>query len=445
MPYYAVHKGKFGPKIYNNWGDCKKSVDNFVGAIYKKFENIVEATKFMEEGFGTNGTFKPKFIQKKEDYESNNQDEISKVLNAEDAYKNMIIYTDGSCIRDNDAKKVYCGYGIVIPDLNIKLAEPLNDSKLTNNRAEMRAILHAIELVSEEQKAVKRLCIFTDSQYCKYIFQGTGERYEKDGFMKSGEEVPNKDMIITALSYIRKYNIVILKVRAHTDGTDVHSTYNDFADKLANEGAMKMKMGSKYKSNNNMIQNMIIKPSNEVKHPFEKKETVKASTPEVEIINDVKNSHRYNDKSDWREKEKEQFKNKTKLNEIFNLFTDEDNPQVENKVEEKKKVTKGKSNILSVFTDEEEPIVKKESIKKEAVKSNIFNLFTDEEESVKEVTNKVGEKKKVIKKESNIFNVFTDEDNTSKPTKKEEKREVTVKIINNKVKKFTETKLSDFM
>ena len=415
MPYYAVHKGKFGPKIYNNWSDCKKAVDNFVGAIYKKFENIVEATKFMEEGFGNN---KPKFIQKKEDYESNNQDEISKVLNAEDAYKNMIIYTDGSCIRDGETKKVYCGYGIVIPDLNIKLAEPLNDSKLTNNRAEMRAILHAIELVSEEQKAVKRLCIFTDSQYCKYIFQGTGERYEKDGFMKSGEEVPNKDMIITALSYMRKYNIVILKVRAHTDGTDVHSTYNDFADKLANEGAMKMKMGNKYKANNNIIQNMIVK---EVKHPFEKKEVVKASTPEVEFITDVKNAHRYNDKSDWREKEKEQFKNKTKLNEIFNVFTDEDQQEavndvkeVTNKVGEKKKV-----------------------IKKESVKSNIFNVFTDEDNE------------HIIKKEavkSNIFNVFTDEEtNIPKPIKKEEKREVTVKIINNKVKKFTETKLSDFM
>ncbi len=443
MPYYAVHKGKFGPKIYNNWGDCKKSIDGFVGAIYKKFENIVDAIKFMEEGFGNN---KPKFIQKKEDYESNNQDEISKVLNAEDAYKNMIIYTDGSCIRDGEAKKVYCGYGIIIPDLNIKLSEPLNDSKLTNNRAEMRAILHAVELVSEEQKGVKRLCIFTDSQYCKYIFQGTGERYEKDGFMKSGEEVPNKDMIITALSYMRKYNIVILKVRAHTDGTDVHSTYNDFADKLANEGAMKMKMGKNYKPNNNLIQNMILKPSNEVKHPFEKKELVKASTPEVEFITDVKNAHRYNDKSDWREKEKEQFKNKTKLNEIFSVFTDEEEPindvkEITNEVKEKKKVIKKegvKSNIFNVFTDDDsEPNVKKDS-----VKSNIFNVFTDEDNE--HVVKKESVKKEAVK--SNIFNVFTDEEtNIPKPIKKEEKREVTVKIINNKVKKFTETKLSDFM
>ncbi len=54
-------------------------------------------------------------------------------------------------------------------------------------------------------------------------------------------------------------------------------------------------------------------------------------------------------------------------------------------------------------------------------------------------------KKEEIK--NNIFNVFTDEVVKEKPkvVKKEEKREVTVKIINNKVKKFSETKLSDFL
>ncbi len=430
MSYYAVHKGKFGAKIYNNWTDCKKSVDGFVGAIYKKFDNIVDATKFMEEGFGNN---KPKFIQKKENYESNNQDEIDKVLNDENAHKNIIIYTDGSCIRDNEAKKVYCGYGIIIPDLNIRLSEPLNDTKLTNNRAEMRAILHAIELVSEETKAIKRLCIFTDSQYCKYIFQGTGARYEKDGFMKDGTEVPNKDMIITALSYIRKYNIAILKVRAHTEKTDVHSTYNDAADKLANEGAMKMKMGKNYKANNNMIQNIINKQEeNKVVHPFEKREITKASTPVVEFV-DPNNRHRYNNKSDWREKEKEQFKNKTKLNEIFSVFTDED------VVEEKPKKEIKKKEFFNPFTDDDN-IIDEKPKKKEEIKNNIFNVFTDED-----IVEEKPTKKEEIK--NNIFNVFTDEVIKDKPktVKKEEKREVTVKIINNKVKKFSETKLSDFL
>jgi ribonuclease HI len=256
----------------------------------------------------------------------------------------------------------------------------LIDDKLTNNRAEMRAILHSIELVRDELKETRRLCIFTDSQYCKYIFQGTGERYEKSNFIIEGNEVPNKDMIIKALEYIRKYNIVILKVRAHTEKTDIHSTYNDFADKLANEGAMKMKMGKKYKSNS-IIENMKVYHDSII-HPFEKNEIKKSSTPQIEIINkkaetetniikeddnSLSSLSRYNNNKNWREKEKEEFKNKTKLNQIFNVFTDEDDVEEENN----KKVTK--NNML------------------------------------------------------------------------EEKRDVTVKIVNNKVIKFKETKLSDFL
>jgi ribonuclease HI len=369
MPYYAVHKGKFGPYIYDNWPECYNSIDGFVGAIYKKFETMGEATTFMENGFGNN---KPRFIQKREDYETNNQDEIYKVLNAEDSYKNLIIYTDGSCIRED---KVYCGYGIVIPELNIKLAEQLIDNKLTNNRAEMRAILHAIELVSDEMKSRRRLCIFTDSQYCKYIFQGTGERYEKSGFMKSGEEVPNKDMIIKALEYMRKYDIVILKVRAHTNSTDIHSTYNDFADKLANEGAMKMKMKKDYKPNS-IIENMKIYHDSII-HPFEKNDIKKSSTPQVEIINKNKNnnnkqseiinnssnsisnsisnsnfetdcSYRYNDKSDWREKEREQFKNKIKMNQLFNMNDDEDDDDDNELLNKSKSSSSSSSNVREV-------------------------------------------------------------------------------------------------
>jgi hypothetical protein len=262
------------------------------------------------------------------------------------------------------------------------------------------------------------------------------EKNKKDGFMKDGVEVPNKDMIITALSYIRKYNIAILKVRAHTEKTDVHSTYNDAADKLANEGAMKMKLGNKYNSKSgnpsNNIFSIIQQEENKVIHPFEKREIIKATTPEVEFVKntntyiDPNNSHRYNDKSDWREKEKEQFKNKTKLNEIFSVFTDEDNNnEIVNKTKEKKKEIK-KKEFFNPFTDED--IVEEKPKKKE-----IFNPFTDDVLEEKPI-------KKEIK--NNIFNVFTDDVVKEKPkvVKKEEKRHVTVKIINNKVQKFTETK-----
>jgi ribonuclease HI len=412
MPYYAVHKGRNGPAIYNSWPDCQKSIKDFHGAIFKKFDSIVDAEKFKAEGFGSVGG-KPKFIQKREDYETKNKDEIETVFTDENAHKNLIIYTDGSCIRDNgsDVKKVYCGYGIVIPELNIKIAEDLKDKKLTNNRAEMRAILHSIELLSEEVKAVRRLCIFTDSQYCKYIFQGTGERYEKANFIKEGEEVPNKDMIITALSYLRKYNIVILKVRAHTEENDIHSKYNDIADKLANEGAMKMKMGKSYKGNK-VLENLEVYHDS-ILHPFEKREVKRAFTPQIEYVENgieedeiesahilqFDNSYRYNDKRDWREEEKKKFIGKTKLNEIFETQMD-----YKDNTKSAKSAKDENENIFSV------KIIKNKTIK---FKNTSIGDFLSTQNVDKEEISKKEEKKKSSKKVKSsmqdIFHMFTDE------------------------------------
>ena len=365
MPYYAVHKGRGGPNIYSAWPECKKAVDGLVGAVYKKFEAMDEAQRFMKQGFEAFGGAKPKGLVRHEKYETDNKDEIDAVLNAPDAHRNIIAYTDGSCIRQDG--RVYCGYGVVIPDLNIKLAAPLQDTKLTNNRAEMRAILHAIELVtdklglsgttadspkgSSEMKATRRICIFTDSQYCKYIFQGTGERYERDGFMKAGEEVPNKDMIKTALSYIRAFEIVILKVRAHTGAADTHSSYNEMADQLANKGAY-MKSGDGIKSGKpaTLIQSLMagdgemeIKP---LPLPFPKKSSslATASTAAGGGV-DFDNSYRYNDKSDWREEEKKKFANKTKLTEVMYAFTDEDGPDEEATTMKKPSAPPKKSSV----------------------------------------------------------------------------------------------------
>jgi hypothetical protein len=71
-----------------------------------------------------------------------------------------------------------------------------------------------------------------------YIFNGTGERYEKNDFKNEGKDVPNIDLIKNILELKRKYNIVLLKIRAHTDKKDEHSKGNEIADKLANEGAL---------------------------------------------------------------------------------------------------------------------------------------------------------------------------------------------------------------
>lgn len=237
--YYAVHKGKH-PGIYLTWNECKAQVNNFENAMFKKFSNKKEAEVFLKEGFGVGK--KPKIIVRRENDDKKNNEKISN--ETEDLLNTIFIYTDGSCIKlKNNIFKA--GYGIYIPDKNIKVGKPLLNQKITNNRAELTAIIESIIYLDPED-LTKKICIFTDSQYSIYIFNGTGERYENNGFKNNGKDVPNIDLIKRVLEIKRAYNIVLLKVRSHTDKKDKHSIGNDIADKLANEGA-------EYQEKNNSI------------------------------------------------------------------------------------------------------------------------------------------------------------------------------------------------
>ena len=233
MNYYSVHKGH-KPGIYSTWPECEKQIKNFVGAQFKKFSVKAEAQDFLENGFGAN---KPAFMKKKESSDKKNNDKIEKECIEDEADK-IYIYTDGSFMKGHKTVPDIAGYGIHIPAKNISLGLPLLNQKITNNRAELTAIIDSFKYL-DENDLQKKICIFTDSQYCIYIMTGTGERYEKSGFKQNGKSVPNIDLIKKALEIIRKYNIVMLKVRAHTNLKDDHSINNDIVDKLAEQGAKK--------------------------------------------------------------------------------------------------------------------------------------------------------------------------------------------------------------
>lgn len=228
--FYVVHKGKV-PGIYSSWDICKKHVTNFEGAIFKKFTNEDDAKTFLINGFGDK---KPRIVTRRENDDKKNNSKIEDEI--ESINDKILIYTDGSCIKfKNNISKA--GYGIYIPEKNIKVGAPLLNQKLTNNRAELTAIIESFKYL-DESDYTKKICIFTDSQYSMYILNGTGERYEKNGFKNEGKDVPNIDLIKIILELKRKYNIVLLKIRAHTDKKDEHSRGNEIADKLANEGAL---------------------------------------------------------------------------------------------------------------------------------------------------------------------------------------------------------------
>lgn len=235
MKFYAVNKG-IKPGIYLTWDECKKQVDGFKGPIYKKFDNKNDAEIFLKNGFNQKSLDKySKKINMTKKTDEKNEKILDDLLQNQD--NKIFVYTDGSCITfKNSIMKA--GYGIYIPTHNIKVSEPLVNQKQTNNRAELTAVLECVNHLGESDLK-KEIIVITDSKYSMYIFDGTGERYEKDNYMKEGKQVLNKDLVIKALKIKRKYNIKLVKIRAHTNKNDIHTVNNDIVDKLAKSGVYK--------------------------------------------------------------------------------------------------------------------------------------------------------------------------------------------------------------
>ncbi len=216
MPFYAVARGNI-VGIFDTWIECQISIKGFSGARYKKFNTKEDAELFISDNR------MPDNIIPKIDFKEEKTDT-----------KYTIIYTDGSCIRKNGQS--YAGYGIYIPDDNIRKSYILYGKK-TNNRGELSAIIDAIEMFNEDSD--NGLHIYTDSDYSIKIFGETGEKYRAKNYKKSGDkEFPNTDLVKKALYLREKYIIKFTHVNSHTGNQDTHSIGNDIADSLAVKGAV---------------------------------------------------------------------------------------------------------------------------------------------------------------------------------------------------------------
>ena len=82
----------------------------------------------------------------------------------------LVIYTDGSCLQNgqSEQKTARAGYGIHFPQLSRDwdIANQLSTTeKHTNQRAELLAVIRALQLVRARSLGRKRVSIFTDSMY----------------------------------------------------------------------------------------------------------------------------------------------------------------------------------------------------------------------------------------------------------------------------------------
>ena len=114
--YYAVKKGH-RPDVYVSWEDCKKQIDGFSGAVYKKFEKKEDADSFINKNNPTK--FKQQtldmFLDIKPTEITIESEVESKLKIKSQSLPSVYIFCDGSAIHQN-YKSIRCGFGVYIID-----------------------------------------------------------------------------------------------------------------------------------------------------------------------------------------------------------------------------------------------------------------------------------------------------------------------------------------
>jgi len=226
--FYAIAIGeKRG--VFTSWNDCKPFIENYKGAVYKKFSTIEEANNFIEE------------------------------------YSNRLyVYTDGACIN-NGSKNARAGIGIYFSKDNpMNISKELKGDNLTNNIAELIAVIEAIKLIQD--KKIKDKIIVTDSEYVIKCATTYGKKLEdREWKQKKDKPIPNLELVKELYELTNEFNIKYKHIQAHTDNKDRHSIGNYYADLFANKSI-----------NNDLPKEVKTKPKIYLKVTYQQKDEAKA-------------------------------------------------------------------------------------------------------------------------------------------------------------------------
>eukprot|EP01069_Polyplicarium_translucidae_P007377 Polyplicarium_translucidae@DN3100_c0_g1_i1.p1 len=151
------------------------------------------------------------------------------------------VHTDGSC-RSNGKGSAAAGWGAFFGDADPRnvsgvLPGPLTQENQTNSRAELYAILRALEAVQDDERPVE---IGTDSTYSMKCFTQWHRSWQSNGWKTaSGQPVKNQDIIRNVQALIDERGgieggrVSFVKVKGHGG---VYG--NEMADKLATEASL---------------------------------------------------------------------------------------------------------------------------------------------------------------------------------------------------------------
>lgn len=158
---------------------------------------------------------------------------------------NKIFFTDGACSGNPGPG----GFGVIslnkvhrqtleeyIPSYSVEYMYSEQCDNTTNNREEMKAILHVFALADKDRE--NNYIIYSDSAYCVNMINDWIFNWSKNNWKNSKKQtVENLDLIQSLYKYLNTefFNCQVLKVRGH-DG----QLENECADALATNNSNKL-------------------------------------------------------------------------------------------------------------------------------------------------------------------------------------------------------------
>jgi len=228
--FYAIRVGKNGfHGIVNTWNECSPLVTGVNGSKFKSFDSIAEAEAFLNDS---------EDIKIHTNDVSSNKERVVSVDNDHGEDDVDVVYVDGAC-TSNGRNNAVSGYGVWFGDGDERnVSEFVANEAQTNNRAELRAMIHALDIFLKEaeseqnKKNLKRVVIYSDSNL---VVQGANEwrhSWKKLGWRRNTGELLNADLwmlLDTRLIQLRAIRAVEIKwIKAHCG---IYG--NEMADQLA--------------------------------------------------------------------------------------------------------------------------------------------------------------------------------------------------------------------
>ena len=143
------------------------------------------------------------------------------------------VYTDGACSGNPGSG----GWGVVVITDEIS-KHSRGEENTTNNRMELKAAIMGISKSSINKKVI----IYTDSKYVKDGITSWINNWKSNDWLTSSKKpVKNQDLWKELDLLNNKYDVEWKWVKAHQDNSTEDGRFNNMADKLARNGALKWK------------------------------------------------------------------------------------------------------------------------------------------------------------------------------------------------------------